>query len=295
MLLTLLCLAAVVCGGCDVLAIPYKAWQGDKQAYVDPERLEKGLVIVLTGVEGRSIFNDKICEGINAGGVDCAIELNDWTLMLVGVSQMTEGRNRQRAEEIALRITRYQYTHPGRPVVLVGQSGGGAMALWIAEAMPSRRQVDGIILLAASISPEYRMDEALLKSSRGVVSFYSPGDFMFLGFGTTVMGTMDGKHSASAGQAGFRVPPNCPPYQKLYQVCWNEQMEKSGFGGGHLSSGASEFVANYVSPLIMSDRWDSATINRISHCAAATATKAAATPKASAPHTKPAATTRKAP
>jgi pimeloyl-ACP methyl ester carboxylesterase len=246
-----MCATVLFSAGCDVLAIPYKAWQGDKQPYSNPERLQRGLVVVLPGVEGRSMFNDKICDGINNGGVDWAVELHDWTIMLVGVSQMTEGYNRQKAEEIALYVTRYQLAHPGRPVVLVGQSGGGAMALWIAEAMPPRRQVDGVILLAASISPEYRLDSALLKSRRGVVSFYSPQDFLFLGFGTTVMGTMDGKHASSAGRVGFEVPPGSPPYKKLYQVTWNEEMEKSGFSGGHLSSGDSGFVARFVSPMIL--------------------------------------------
>ncbi len=239
------------------------------QPYVTLERLDRGLVIVLTGIEGRSSINEDICHGLNDGGVNWAIELEDWTYRVPWAylaNLRAEPRNRKKAEDIAHRIVRYQMAHPGRPVTLVGQSGGGAIAVWIAESMPPGRSVDGIILLAASLSPNYLLDMALLNSGRGIVSFHSAKDWVLLGAGTFITGTMDGRHSSSAGHVGFNVPlSESRPrlYQKLFQIAWHEEMERAGHTGGHLTSAARPFVARYVSPLVRRSDWDDTAIRML--------------------------------
>ena len=236
------------------------------QAFVTPQRLERGLVMVLTGIEGQSRLNEDICRGLNDGGVNWAIELVDWTAVPGGLllNLWSEPRNHQRAEELADRIVRYQASHPGRPVALLGQSGGGAMAVWIAEALPPGRRVEAIVLLAVSLSPGYQLDEAITRTRRGVVSFYSHKDWVCAG--TAVTGTMDGEHTLSAGRVGFDVPARAASlgsYQKLFQVAWHEQMEQSGHVGGHLTSGARDFVARYVAPMVRSEKWDGSLIRAV--------------------------------
>lgn len=239
-----------------------------KQPYVNPQRLERGLVIVLTGIEGRSGLNEAICQGLDAGGVDYAIQLEDWTAP-VGplINLRNESRNRDRARQIAEEIARYQDAYYHRPVILVGQSGGGGMAAWIAEALPPGHEVEGIVMLAASLSPGYPLDNALLSSKKGIVNFYSPHDWVFLGLGTTTMGTMDGRHTASAGAKGFEIPalPRRKKLyrQKLYQVAWNDEMAKEGNLGGHLSSGNAQFVASYVAPFVRARQWSQQVVDRV--------------------------------
>jgi pimeloyl-ACP methyl ester carboxylesterase len=239
-----------------------------KQPYVTPQRLERGLVVVLTGIEGRSPLNEAICRGLDAGGVDYAIQLEDWTAP-VGplINLRNESRNRTRAREIAEQIARYQEAYYHRPVVLVGQSGGGAMAAWIAESLPREHKVDGIVMLAASLSPEYPLDNAMLKSRKGIVNFYSPHDWVFLGLGTATVGTMDGRHSVSAGAKGFELPQlprRKSLYQrKLFQISWNEDMARLGHMGGHLSSGNARFVASYVAPLVRTGHWNDQVVDRV--------------------------------
>ncbi len=236
------------------------------QPFVTPERLERGLVLVLTGIEGRSPLNEDMCRGLDAGGVNYAIELVDWTVRLPCaylLNLRSEVRNRDKAEQIAQRVLRYQMAHPDRPVFLVGQSGGGAMAVWIAESMPAGHRVEGLVLLAASLSPDYLLDMALLNSRRGIVSYFSARDWVFLAAGTTVYGTMDGKHTSSAGRVGFTIPTlGAVPrlYRRLFQIPWHEEMAKSGYTGSHMSVTAREFVSRYVAPLLLSDRWDAAVI-----------------------------------
>jgi len=249
--------ALLSCGGCV------------RQQYLTPERLDNGLVVVLTGIEGRSPLNRDIVRGLVDGGVKSGMEIQDWTSWLGPLySLRAELRNRRKAGRIAVHISEYKFANPGKPVFLVGQSGGGAMALWIAESMPEGQEVDGVILLEPSISPRYMIDYALSKTRRGVVNFYSSRDWFFLGVGTTITGTMDGRHTSSAGRVGFEVSPQLDPtrqqlYNKLFQIAWHKQMAATGHTGGHLSSSAEAFIADYVAPLINADKWSDELIAKI--------------------------------
>jgi pimeloyl-ACP methyl ester carboxylesterase len=231
-----------------------------RQPYLTPERLAKGLVVVLPGVEGEGALNRGICRGLDAGGVDWGIELSDWTSPWGPLMNLrAEISNRQKAGEIAIRVAEYKFAHPDNPVVLVGQSAGGAMALWIAESMPEGRDIDGIVLLAPAISPGYMVDFALSKTSRGVLNFYSAKDWLFLGVLTTISGTMDGEHTSSAGRVGFMVPVSSArpkTYDRLFQIAWHEQMAVVGHTGGHLASSAEAFVRLYVAPFVLARQWD---------------------------------------
>lgn len=231
-----------------------------RQPYLTPERLAKGLVIVLPGVEGESPLNRAICDGLDAGGVDWGIDLQNWTSPWGPLINLrAEIHNRRTAREIAIRIAEYKFAHPRNPVVLVGQSAGGAMALWITEQMPEGQNVDGLVLLAPAISPGYMVDFALSKTNRGAINFYSAKDWLFLGVLTTVYGTMDGEHTSSAGRVGFMIPAaSARPkaYDRLFQIAWHQQMAAAGHTGGHLESSAEAFVRHYVAPFVLARRWD---------------------------------------
>ncbi|MFP4106049.1 MAG: alpha/beta fold hydrolase [Phycisphaerae bacterium] len=235
--------------------------------YVDEERLDSGLVLVLTGIEGRSWINRQIADGLDRGGVDHAIEIVDWTSILGPVySLRSTQRNRDEAEKIAKRIVNYRRAHPGKPVYLVGNSGGGGMALWVAEALPRGQEVDGIVLLAAAISPGYSLSEAQDHTAQGIVNFYSERDWVMLGAGTSVAGTIDGKHKSSAGRIGFDDPTDtmqAKAHEDLYQIAWQDDMSQFGHFGGHFTAGTSAYITRYVAPLIRAKYWDSQLVERV--------------------------------
>jgi pimeloyl-ACP methyl ester carboxylesterase len=236
------------------------------QPYVTAPRMAQGLVIVLPGIEGPSRFNRAICFGLAEGGVDYAIETYDWTSFLGPLYNLRAStRNHRQADYVADLVIRYHMNYPGRPVYLVGHSGGGAIAVWTAELLPSEHKVDGIILLAASLSPHYMLDAgALPRSRQGIVSFYSGSDWVLLG--TNLTGTMDGEMATSAGRTGFLDPQSGPrpkEYSRLFQVPWDRQMSRAGNTGGHLTSGAAGFVAKYVAPLITLPHWDEQSIEHV--------------------------------
>ena len=224
-------------------------------------RAEQGLVIVLTGIEGQSAFNQAIVAGLAKGGVPYGIELVDWTSHAWGPvwNLRSEQRNRRQAGLIADRIVAYQQDHPGKPVYIVGQSGGGGMAIWVAEALPFDGGVDGVIVLEASLSSGYPLDTALGKSRQGIVSFHSERDVLFSGVGTTVVGTLDGQHEQSAGRVGFalpQAPSRLKRYRRLYQIPWQEEMAYTGHHGLHLTGGAEAFVQDYVAPFVLAPQWN---------------------------------------
>jgi hypothetical protein len=236
---------ACLVGGCS--------WFSPTEEYTNSTQMSAGLVIVLPGIEGASMFNSDISRGLYDGGVDYAIEVNDWTSRYAGpiINERNEGRNRRKAREIAQHILAYQITYPGRPVFVVGQSGGAAIAAWTAEAMPAGHKIDGIVMLAPSLSPGYDLGAALANCRCGIVSHYSGLDVIVLGLGTVVTGTMDGEHTQSAGRVGF-----AKAYNNLYQIGWTREMAQSGNLGLHLTSSSVDFVAAYVVPFIKAPAWD---------------------------------------
>ena len=241
-------LAVVVLGGCD------------SRLVLKSEDLDGGLVIMLPGIDGRSFYSEAACRTVCGEDLGMSVELRDWTAPLGPLYNQTAiSRNREVAGAIASRIRSYQRAHPGRPVFLIGHSGGTAIAVWVAEALPTGEQVEGIILLAASLSPGYDLSNALAHTRGGIVSFHSPLDAGLLGVGTTLIGTMDGVHGESAGKSGFRVPDRTArpaEYAKLFQIAWEPRMIEVGHGGGHFSCMGSPFIEAYVRPLVQRTAWD---------------------------------------
>ncbi len=222
----LLCLLAAGCAG-----------QADLDPrYVSSDRMDKGLVVILPGIEGESQANRNIREGLDRGGVPYALVIYNWGFPVPGfgllINEADVAANRASAERLALRVARYQREHPQRPVFLIGHSGGGGVAVFALESlagMPDAQPVDGAFLLSASVSADYPMETALRMTRRGIVNVYNPDDTALLGAGTAIFGNVDGGHGDSAGRTGFvRDLP------RLYNV--QLTADRPGLAGSHASS-----------------------------------------------------------
>jgi len=231
--------------------------------FLTDERLANGLVIILPGIEGESPLNRNIRRGMVSAGVYRGMPIYSWgrPIPLAGMllNQVDFIGNRLAGIGIAKMVTDYQDSHPGRPVYLVGHSGGGGVAVFAAEAMPEDRQLDGLILLSASISRPYKLTKALSRCRNGIVNFYNKQDAALLGLGTTVVGNVDGGHGPSAGLIGFARPGEKDSdekrfaYAKLYQVEVTSAM--AGFGDPHASTTRASFVAVHVAPWVRAAGW----------------------------------------
>ena len=91
----------------------------------------------------------------------------------------------------------------------------------------------GITMLACSLSPQYDLSTALAHCRSGITSLYSDRDAALLESGTTLLGTMDGQHTPSAGKVRFQAPWGnySEAYGKLRQIPWQPQMAEAGHFG----------------------------------------------------------------
>jgi len=241
---------ATVVGGCS---------GGDNALYTTADRLENGLVIILPGIEGESPMNHDIRRGLGIAGCNRALPIYSWGRPVPGVgmllNQVDFVGNRLAGVRIAKMIEEYQDQHPDRPVYLVGHSGGGGVAVFAAEAMSDGRQVDGLVLLSASIWSGYDLSKALGKCRNGIVNFYNESDVGLLGVGTTVLSNVDGMKGPSAGLVGFKRPNSdeaAAAYRKLFQIPITSSM---GGGDPHAAATKPRFVSTYVAPWIRAADW----------------------------------------
>jgi pimeloyl-ACP methyl ester carboxylesterase len=224
-----------------------------------PQRLQRGLALVLPGIEGQSLLNYDIARGLADGGVPFAIEVFDWTtgvILLFPYHLRSSRRHATQAEKIARRIVNYQHKYPGRPVHLIGHSGGGALAVFALERLPDKVKIASAILLAPGISPKYNLSCALAHTERGIFNYHSRFDVFFLGIGTVVAGTIDGPHTVSAGMVGFRFPGDLDAAERalyerqLHQIPFRAAMMADFNFGGHMGASNRAFVARHVAPLL---------------------------------------------
>ncbi len=240
------------------LALPLGPLWAVRQPTVNEQRLADGLVLVLPGIEGSGPVNRSIAAGLGDAGVPAAIRVHDWTTglwPLLLFHLRARRRNRRQAQALAGFIVRYQDAFPGRPVSLVGHSGGGALAVWTLEALPPDRTVSTAVLLGPALSPAYALGPALRKVQRGIWHFYSPLDLFLLGLGTLLFGTVDGRHAFSAGLFGFQPPRGTPAEadlyrQRLHQRCYRPAMARRFHLGGHFGWANRVFVAETLGPLL---------------------------------------------
>lgn len=222
-----------------------------------PERFAHGHVIVLPGIEGHSRWNRSIVRGLQAAGLPHAMEIHDWTYGRWQSlrSLRSKPRHEEQSAMIAEKITATRSAHPDSHIWLIGHSGGGAMGVLTLERLAQETQIEGAVLLAPAISPGYALDTALSRTRRGIWNFSSWGDWFFLILGTLVMGTIDGRHSISAGASGFRrsvwkgIGPRLETPQ-LFEFPWRREMFGDRHFAGHFGPVHARFVERWVAPIL---------------------------------------------
>mgnify|MGYP002622722039 CR=1 FL=1 len=221
------------------------------------ERLRNGLVILLPGIQGKSVVEASIAQGLVDGGVESAVEVFDWTSgcwPLMGWHLTAHGRNRRIAQLIAVRIEEYRTQFPDRPVHLIGHSGGAGMALFALEALPDDVMITGAILLAAAVSPDYSLKTSMEHVEQCLWNFHSILDGPVLGLGAMVIGTLDRRHRVAAGAAGFEkdypLPTSEVHCERLHQIPFNLRMCGSGNLGGHFGWTNRLFVSDWLAPIV---------------------------------------------
>ncbi|RKY25977.1 MAG: hypothetical protein DRP83_05315 [Planctomycetota bacterium] len=221
-----------------------------------PAMMDRGIVYILPGIQGVDYHYKNIRQGLRGSGIKCAIKIHPWGCQIPGlnllVNETDVAGDRGWGKKIALEIVEYQRNFPGRPVGIIGQSGGCGVAVFAAEALsriPGAQPIEGLILLDASVSADYNLTAALSMCNRGILNFYNEQDVALLGAGTEMFGNMDGGHGDSAGRTGFdrRFP-------RLYQVEVTKDMAEA-FANPHFADTSSAFASQFISPWLIDKTW----------------------------------------
>jgi pimeloyl-ACP methyl ester carboxylesterase len=221
-----------------------------------PPTTASGIVLVVDGAGGYQHAPRAIAAAVDDLHLPLYVRSYDWThgwgpgLADVVDHEYLLCQGRWLAEEIC----RYRRAQPAVPIYLVGYSAGSAVALAAAEALPSAT-LERIVLLAPAVSSSYDLRRALASTRGGLDAFTSVRDRFYLGLGTAVVGTADGKREAPAGRVGF-----CPPVPlpgegalaaKLRQHPWDCSVAWTGNEGGHTGSLRPAYLRAFVVPLLL--------------------------------------------
>jgi pimeloyl-ACP methyl ester carboxylesterase len=218
-------------------------------------RKDKGLVVVLPGIEGKSNSNANIKRGLEQAEVPGYIVIYDWGFPIPGlgmlVNQTNVGANRSAGEKLAKKLMTYQKAYPGRPVFLIGHSGGTGIAVFALEHLRKMRggPIEGVFLLASSMSANYPLNTALSMTRRGIVNVYNPKDTAMLQSGTGMFGNVDGGRGATAGLNGFTSR-----YPKLFQALVRSS-DVRGPTTAHDLATSSELIARQAPRWLVAEAW----------------------------------------
>ena len=223
-------------------------WCRDISHLKSEERLERGCVFVLPGIQGKSPVEFGVARGLEDAGVNIAIEVFDWTtgfspffLLHLRLASL----HRRAIDKLTRRLVQYSQDYPGKPIHIIGHSGGGGIAMLTASQLPDDLQLETVTLLGAAVSSRFPVENALNNIRRGLWNVSSRRDFTLLVIGTTIAGTIDGRHSAAAGALGFRES-----HDRLIEIPFRWQMARSWNFGGHFGYVNRVFIAGWVAPII---------------------------------------------
>src|SRR5262245_33114678 len=147
----------------------------------------RGLILLLPGIEGGRWAMGDALRGVRDAGLNADVRIEEWGIMLGGLANlMLREHNREEAQRIAREITTWAREHPGSPIQLAGYSGGGGIAVMVAEVLPADVRLQNIILVQCAVSRDYDLTRALSHVNGRIINLYSPHDAVVLGAGTSV-------------------------------------------------------------------------------------------------------------
>lgn len=209
--------------------------------------LQKGLVVFYPGSFNTISEMVGFYWGFREGGIDQAIEVVQWAPFLDHYYD-PEGSLRRVSEKAAseaARIVAYQQAHPGRPVTLLGFSGGCFFSVRLAESLPEGASIDRIILMSAAIEKGYDLSAALARTREGIVNFWSPLD-QFTRDRSAEQNLADTTQGDPAASFGFDMQD-----ERLMQIEYDPAWAQYGHYGEHsdylpLVGWIGQFVAPWV-------------------------------------------------
>jgi hypothetical protein len=207
----------------------------------------------LPGISGNRWVDRDLTQGLADGDLGADIETYDWTTADPGLGSLfAHRRNKSEAQKVAAMLADKYRADPRTRITVTTHSGGAAILAWALEDLPDDVSVDTVVMLAPALSPSYDLTAALRHVRHKAYALYSPYDPV-LGFGTSLLGTMDGVRTDAAGRVGFVRPPGGDEtqYAKLVTIKYQVEWMKLGNAGDHIGWMSRPFAREIVAPLIL--------------------------------------------
>lgn len=230
--------------GCLVLLGACEVWRPPVPL---PIEYDKGLVVMYPGSLNTTSEMIGFYFGLRDGGIDQAIEVVQWGAFLdhivePGAAQL---RNDIRAREEAERLKGYMDMYPGRPVTLIGYSGGCWFATLTAERMPEGYLLDRVIMISPAFDRNYELTTALDRAANGFFSFWSSGDQFTVSVSDS-LNLADSTQGEPAATFGFTMQDT-----RLVQIGYDPAWVQWGHYGEHADIVLQPaWTANVVAPVV---------------------------------------------
>ncbi len=219
------------------------------------DRLSQGYALILPGILGEQGWDHNVASALERSTYAGAIEVRDWTLgpLMFGWNMFDS----RAVDEITDRIQTYQVLYPGRPVFLIGHSGGCRMVVQTLESLPEGAAIEKAVLLAPCMSSKYDLRLAMSRTRSGICAFSSGLDIPISVPLTGLRGLAVGELCLAAATVGFRPPDELSEHERqcyqrqLQQHRYSWEMLGQGHPGGHFGWTTPSFISAHVVPQLV--------------------------------------------
>lgn len=207
----------------------------------------RGHLIHVVGWNGPVGGDRRFLQALRDGGCGQSMETWDWTAGRRGLMALWRAQNSDEpATALANHLESLRRESPDRPIDLTADSSGCGVALRAIALLPPEARIRTVVLSSPALSPDYDLAPTLAHVDGQLITFNSDRDLLILCVGTSIFGTVDGKHGSSAGRVGFT---NAAPklVQMNYDPAWSA---KYGHGGGHAAALSPGFAKGVIASML---------------------------------------------
>ena len=235
-----------------VLPIFLIALAGGGCRYNDP--LEgQNLVVLVPGCAGDGFWYNDLRKSVAATQPAVTVRTFEWGApKFLYVLNLQDPKIHTEAEvELARAIKSWRDRYPAGKLTLLGHSAGCGVILGSLSRLGKRVDVENVVLLAPSVSPDYQIAPALGQIAGTLHVFFSDSDRLWLGWRTSTFGTYDSVKSEAAGKVGLNVEQLDAKLRcKIVQHSYEPEFSELGHGGGHFGALARRFDQKVIAPLV---------------------------------------------